>query len=65
MKKFSSYLKPKQPASSLIYVFRCPMCNKTFHRVANSPVFKSMHKDRNGYPCAGIPVFETTKTRLL
>jgi len=57
--KLPSTPKPKPPSSGIVYVYRCPYCNKTIRRKTNNPIF-NLHKDRNGYPCSGTPLFETT-----
>jgi hypothetical protein len=58
--KVTPFPKPKKPASTVVYIFRCPMCNKMFERVTSKPIFNP-HKDRDGFACGGIPAFETMK----
>lgn len=53
---------PKVLPPRIVYVFRCPMCNKTFERVSNTPTI-GQHKDKRRYPCGGMPVFETTRIK--
>ena len=57
---FPSPRKSKITPPKMIYVFRCPMCNKKFNRVSSTPQF-GQHKDRDGLPCGGTPLFETTE----
>lgn len=61
--KLPSVPKSKPPSSGIVYVYRCPYCNKTFERKANNPLF-NLHKDRSGFPCGGTPLFERTKVKL-
>ncbi len=64
MKKIPAFPRARKPKSSILYVYRCAYCGKTFVRVAPGAVF-GPHKDRNGFPCGGVPVLETTKMRPL
>lgn len=61
--KLPTPTKPKPISSDLVYVYKCPYCNKTFERKTNNPIFNP-HKDRNGYLCGGTPMFVTTKVKL-
>ncbi len=36
----------------LAYVFRCPVCNKTFRRSSYDATLSS-HKNKEGWPCYG------------
>ena len=43
------------------YVYRCPMCNKTFKRKSQNSKLNP-HKSKDGWPCSGrIGVYEATK----
>lgn len=61
-KRIRTPIVPKVSPPRIVYVFRCPMCSKTFERVSNTPTI-GQHKDRKGYPCGGMPVFETTRIK--
>ena len=43
------------------YIYRCPVCDKTFKRNAMKPQLNP-HKSKDGYPCPGrIGIYEDTK----
>lgn len=61
-KQFRVPKLPKISPPRIVYIFRCPVCNKTFTRVSNTQPI-GQHKDRNGYLCGGMPMYETTKVK--
>ena len=47
--------QPRSPsgfANGPTYVYRCPLCEKTFKRKTQNPALRP-HKDKNGWPCSG------------
>ena len=39
-------------SSGPIYIYRCPMCDKTFRRKSKNPRLNA-HKTKDGWPCSG------------
>jgi hypothetical protein len=48
----STRLKKQSYSSGTIYVYRCPVCGKTFRRKTMDPELNP-HKTRGGWPCSG------------
>ncbi len=51
---------PKFSNSGPTYIYRCPMCDRTFRRKTQNPNLKP-HKTKDGWPCSGrVGYFEET-----
>lgn len=51
-RRSSSRRRPSSLPSGPTYIYRCPMCDKTFRRKTQNPKLNP-HKTKDGWPCSG------------